>query len=53
MTFADLDTAGALLAGQVSAIACIGDGTIAMRGQIAMVDNVNRILDRVGQYLGE
>lgn len=53
LTFADLDTAGALLAGKVSALACLGDGRMAMRGHIAMVDNVNRILDRVGQYLGE
>ncbi|MBD3780627.1 MULTISPECIES: hypothetical protein [unclassified Cellulomonas] len=53
LTFADLDTAGALLAGKVSALACLGDGRMAMRGHVAMVDNVNRILDRVGQYLGE
>jgi len=53
MTFANLEVAGQLLAGEVSAIACIGDGRIAMRGMISMVDNVNRILDRVGQYLGE
>ncbi|NTW40567.1 MAG: hypothetical protein HGA44_11895 [Cellulomonadaceae bacterium] len=53
MTFADLDVAGRLLAGQVSAMACICDGSIAMRGTVSMVDNVNRILDRVGQYLGE
>lgn len=53
LTFADLEVAGALLAGRVSALACIGDGRMAMRGTISMVDNVNRILDRVGQYLGE
>jgi len=53
MTFADLDVAGRLLAGEVSAMACICDGRIAMRGMVSMVDNVNRILDRVGQYLGE
>ncbi|WP_454050711.1 hypothetical protein [Cellulomonas sp. Marseille-Q8402] len=53
LTFADLDTAGALLAGRVSAMACLGDGRMAMRGTVSMVDNVNRILDRVGQYLGK
>ena len=53
MTFADLDVAGRLLAGEASAMACICDGTIAMRGTVSMVDNVNRILDRVGKYLGE
>jgi hypothetical protein len=52
LTFADLDTAGALLAGQVSAMACLGDGRMAVRGTVSMVDNVNRILDRVGHYLG-
>ncbi len=53
MTFSSLEVAGLLLAGQVSAMACICDGRIAMRGTVSMVDNVNRILDRVGQYLGE
>lgn len=53
LAFADLDTAGALLSGQVSALACLGDGRMAVRGTISMVDNVNRILDRAGQYLGE
>lgn len=53
MTFADLEVARQLLAGEASAMACICDGRIAMRGMISMVDNVNRILDRVGQYLGE
>lgn len=52
LTFADLDTAGALLAGRVSAMTCLGDGRMAMRGTVSMVDNVNRILDRVGHYLG-
>ncbi|WP_282947559.1 hypothetical protein [Cellulomonas endometrii] len=53
LTFADLDTAGALLAGRVSAVACLGDGRMAMRGTVSMVDNVNRILDRVGHYLAD
>jgi hypothetical protein len=51
LTFSDLDVAGGILAGSVSTIACISDGRLAMRGFIAMVDNVNRILDRVGHYL--
>jgi len=51
LTFADLDTAGGILSGSISAIACISDGRLAMRGFISMVDNVNRILDRVGHYL--
>ena len=53
LTFADLDVAGRLLTGEASAMACICDGSMSMRGMLPMVDNVNRILDRVGQYLGE
>ena len=51
LRFADLDTVAGVLGGHHSAMACICDGRIAMRGMINMVDNVNRILDRVGQYL--
>lgn len=51
MEFADIEVAGKLLSGEASAIACIGSGSISMRGMINMIDNTNRILDRVGQYL--
>lgn len=51
MTFADLATARQLLNGEVSAMACICNGSVAMRGMLNMIDNMNRILDRVGQYL--
>lgn len=51
MEFASLDTAGALLRGEASAMACICDGSIAMAGMVNMVDNINRILDRVSLYL--
>lgn len=53
MRFADLETAGRVLSGQASAMACICAGTLAMRGTLSMVDNVSRILDRAGQYLGD
>ncbi|WP_062520387.1 hypothetical protein [Demequina silvatica] len=53
LTFRDLDVAGDVLAGRASALACLGDGSMAMRGFIPMIDNVSRILDRVGHYLGE
>lgn len=52
MTFADLEIAGKLISGQASAMGCVCDGTIAMRGMINMLDNINRILDRVVVYLG-
>lgn len=53
LRFADLDTAGDILSGRASALGSICDGTLGMRGYIPMVDNVSRILDRVGHYLGE
>ncbi|GAA1695173.1 hypothetical protein GCM10009808_10450 [Microbacterium sediminicola] len=52
-SFADLATAGDVLGGRESALACVCDGRIAMRGYIPLVDNTSRILDRVGQYLGK
>jgi hypothetical protein len=53
MTFSDLAVVGDVLSGKASAMKCICAGTIAMRGMLSMVDNANRILDRVGQYLGD
>lgn len=53
LAFADLEIAGGVLTGQASALACLGNGTLAMRGFIPLVDNTNRLLDRVGTYLGD
>lgn len=53
MVFSSLEVAGRLLAGEVSAMACICSGDIAMSGTVSMVDNVNRILDRAAQYLAD
>jgi hypothetical protein len=52
MEFADLDLAAGLFAGKVSTINEMCKGTIYLRGMISMLDNVNRILDRVSVYLG-
>ena len=52
MEFADLDLAAVLIAGKVSTINEMCKGTIHLRGMISMLDNVNRILDRVSVYLG-
>lgn len=52
MTFANFDVAAGILSGEASAMACICAGTLGMRGMLSMVDNINRILDRAGQYLG-
>ena len=51
MSFADIDLAHGLFAGTVSTINELCAGRISMAGMISMVDNVNRILDRVGVYL--
>lgn len=51
MMFQDMDLAAKLFNGEVNAVACIGEGTIVMGGMISMIDNVNRILDRVALYL--
>lgn len=52
MEFATLDLAAGLFAGKVSTINEMCKGTIRLRGMISMLDNVNRILDRVSVYLG-
>lgn len=52
LRFADLDVAGGVISGRDSALACVCDGRLAMRGFIPLVDNTSRILDRVGAYLG-
>lgn len=51
MEFATLDLAAGLFAGKVSTINEMCKGTIRVRGMINMLDNVNRILDRVSVYL--
>lgn len=51
MEFASLDLAAGLFAGKVSTINEMCKGTIRLRGMISMLDNVNRILDRVSVYL--
>lgn len=51
MEFADIKLARDLFDGKVNAIAKVGEGEIVMRGMINMIDNVNRILDRVALYL--
>ena len=51
MQFGSIKLARDLFDGKVNAVACIGDGSIEMHGMINMIDNVNRILDRVALYL--
>lgn len=51
MEFCDLELAGALFSGQANAIDHVCNGNITIRGLVSMIDNVNRILDRVSLYL--
>ena len=51
MEFASIDLANGLFNGTVSTISEMCRGTIRLSGMISMLDNVNRILDRVSVYL--
>ena len=51
MEFATIDLAYGLFTGQVSTINEMCKGTIHLRGMLSMVDNINRILNRVSAYL--
>lgn len=51
MAFESIRLARDLFDGKVNAVACIGTGEIEMKGMISMLDNLNRILDRVAVYL--
>ena len=51
MEFSSIKLARDLFDGKVNAIACVGTGDIVMKGMISMLDNLNRILDRVALYL--
>ena len=51
MEFESLDLARRLFDGKVNALACVGQGLISMRGNLGMLDNVNRLLDRAAFYL--
>lgn len=51
MEFSDIDLANGLFNGTVSTINEMCKGNIRLSGMISMVDNINRILDRVAVYL--
>ena len=51
MEFASLELASKLFNNEVNSLACIGSGEIVMGGMLSIIDNVNRILDRVALYL--
>ncbi|MGN0468889.1 MAG: hypothetical protein ACI4GY_09220 [Acutalibacteraceae bacterium] len=51
MEFDSIKVARDLFDGNINAVASIGEGTVTMSGLVSMIDNVNRILDRVALYL--
>ena len=51
MVFADYDVARGLFEGTVNSFTALANGSLAMRGYIPMIDNLNRILNRVAVYL--
>ena len=51
MKFKDIDTARAMFDGKEDAMACIGNGTLTLKGYIPMLMNMNNILGRVAMYL--
>ena len=51
MEFGSMEIARDLFEGRRNSLACIGTGDIRLGGQVPMLDNMNRILDRVGLYL--
>lgn len=51
MTFGSMEVARDLFEGRRNALTCIGTGDVRLSGRVPMLDNMNRILDRVGLYL--
>ena len=51
MQFDNIHLANDLFNGKINSLECIGRGTVEIRGMLSMVDNLNRILDRVALYL--
>ncbi len=51
MVFKDLQLASDLFDGKVNSVASVGHGNVVIGGMISMIDNMNRILDRVAMYL--
>ena len=51
MEFGSMEIARDLFEGRRNSLACIGTGEIRLGGRVPMLDNMNRILDRVALYL--
>jgi hypothetical protein len=51
MEFSSMDLARQLFDGKISALGCVGQGLITLRGNLGMLDNITRIMDRAAVYL--
>ena len=51
MLFESLELARDLFDGKINSLAAVGLGSIRVGGMVSMMDNINRILDRVSFYL--
>lgn len=51
MQFDSIELANSLFNGKVNSLEAIGRGLVEIRGMVSMVDNINRVLDRVALYL--
>ena len=51
MIFADIETANAVLNGNIDSYTCIATGRLQMKGFIPMLDNLNKLLGQVPSYL--
>ena len=51
MVFADLDSAGAVLRGEVATYTALGRGDIEPSGYVPLLDKMNKLLGLVPRYL--
>ncbi|HWQ31144.1 MAG TPA: hypothetical protein VN549_09150 [Negativicutes bacterium] len=51
MEFSGIEVANAMLNGKVDAYTCIASGDVSLRGYIPMLDNLNKLLAQVPEYL--
>jgi hypothetical protein len=51
MTFNSIETANAMLNGRIDPYSCISSGRLEMKGYIPMIDNFNKLLVQVSNYL--
>jgi len=51
MAFTDMKTAGDLLNGKIDSYSCIACKTLKLKGYIPMLDNMNKLLGQVPNYL--